>query len=408
MTKGAFAALIRVRGVPKALPRQQAPDRIRAQYTKSIQGIMAWVLGRVKAELYPQLKTLTEQASRVATTDANTTDETKITHKAIPGATRKGRLGQELRARAILWEWPEGRGFRVSVEWYEVSNGLTYGHPPTGKIFEAGQEKEALAEFERIAAVTGSKKTKVKSTEPAPAVLEAVPAVAAAAGPGVAITEAELAASEAQILELAAAVGDDAIGATLDRLRAEVAARFTRGRLTGLVDPFAEATAAFQAGQLNAQLREAVALDVVGAEPWLKAAVNEFTGENVALIRTIPARFFDEIETLIKREAADGARWETLVDGIEERYDVSRSRSKIIARDQVGKFYGDLNRVRQTDLGIVRFIWRTMRDNRVRPEHDMYDGNSYEWGSAPEGGPGEPVLCRCYADPDLNSVALAA
>jgi SPP1 gp7 family putative phage head morphogenesis protein len=274
MTKGAFAALLRVRGVPrKPLPRQQPPDRIRVAYTKRLQAIMKWAQSRVVAELYPALKTLTENASRVATTDA-----------------------QEV----------------------------------------------------------------------------------------------------------------DAIGRIVDELRAEFLKRYPRSKLTSIVDPFAEATADFQAEQLNAQLREAVAVDVVGSESWLQASIDEFTAENVALIRTIPDRYFNEIETLVKREAADGARWETLVDGIEERYDVSRSRSKIIARDQVGKFYGDLNRVRQTDVGITRFVWRTMRDNRVRPEHEDLDGHSFEWSSAPEGGPGEPVLCRCYADPDLDSVNLDA
>lgn len=196
----------------------------------------------------------------------------------------------------------------------------------------------------------------------------------------------------------------DALTVKLDTLRARAAVLFGREKLAGIVEPFAEQTEKFQAEQLNRQLREAVSIDVVGSEPWIGKAVEEFTQENVALIRTIPSRYFDEIETLVRREAADGVRWEELVDGIEERYDVSRSRSKILARDQVGKFYGDLNRVRQTDLGITRFIWRTVRDNRVRPEHADIDGESFAWGSAPDGGPGEAVLCRCYAEPDLTSV----
>lgn len=196
----------------------------------------------------------------------------------------------------------------------------------------------------------------------------------------------------------------DKLGDAIDKLRAEFDRRYSRQRLRGLVQPYAERTATFQATQLNRQMRAAVALDVVGSEPWLGAAVEDFVRENVALIKTIPSRYFDEIETLVSREAADGARWETMVKGIEDRYDVSRSRAKIIARDQVGKFYADLNRVRQSDLGISRFVWRTMRDNRVRPEHEELDGQSFTWGNAPDGGPGEAVLCRCYADPDLSSV----
>lgn len=363
ITKGAFKALLLAQGkLPRVLPRQQHPDLIAAAYTKKIQAIMRRVHALTKERLTPLLKQATEEASRIATTDAEE-EQTKVTHKEIPGKVRKGRLGQELRARAILWEWPDGVGFRVSTEWYEVANGLTYGHPARGQIFEGTQRAEAEAAFEKL--------------------------------------QGKIAVEEAAPVEAGAL---DAIGVELDALRAQVAALFTREKLAGIVDPFASATEKFQAEQLNRQLREAVAVDVVGSEPWLAKASVEFTRENVALIRTIPSRYFDEIETLVRREAADGARWETLVDGIEERYDVSRSRSKIIARDQVGKFYGDLNRVRQTDLGITRFIWRTVRDNRVRPEHADIDGHTFTWGSAPDGGPGEAVLCRCYAEPDLSTV----
>jgi SPP1 gp7 family putative phage head morphogenesis protein len=171
------------------------------------------------------------------------------------------------------------------------------------------------------------------------------------------------------------------------------------------VQPVAEELARFHAAQLNAQLRAAVGVDVVGSEPWLGPAIDEFTAENVALIKSIPTRFFDDLETHLKRELADGARWEQLTALVEERYGVAKSRAELIARDQAGKFFGDLNRVRQTDLGIERFVWRTMRDNRVREEHEERDGETYFWKDPPDGEtPGEPVLCRCYAEPDLSGL----
>jgi SPP1 gp7 family putative phage head morphogenesis protein len=200
------------------------------------------------------------------------------------------------------------------------------------------------------------------------------------------------------------AAGSDVVGVTIDELRQESERLFSRARLARLAEPTAQDTQRFQAAQLNRQLAEVVTVDVVGtAAPWLDETIDEFTRENVALIKTIPSRFFDEIETTIRRESADGARWEDIAESIAERYDVSRSRSRLIARDQVGKFYGDLNRVRQGDLGITRFVWRTVRDNRVREEHQELDGEVFTWGEAPEGGPGEAVLCRCYADPVIES-----
>jgi hypothetical protein len=197
----------------------------------------------------------------------------------------------------------------------------------------------------------------------------------------------------------------DNIGEAIDRAERKFFEEWTRARMARLVRPIGEEIERLHSAGLNRQLRAVVGVDAVGGEPWLGRAVDEFTAENVALIRSIPTRFFDDLETNLKRELADGARFEELIGIVEERYGVSQSRATLIARDQSGKFYGDLNRVRQTDLGIERFTWRTARDNRVREEHEDRDGEVYTWSAPPEGEtPGEPVNCRCYAEPDLKGL----
>lgn len=194
------------------------------------------------------------------------------------------------------------------------------------------------------------------------------------------------------------------VGATVDEIEAEYFAKWSRKRFAKVVQPIAQNTEAFQAMQLNRQIRDVVSIDVVGAEPWLGDAIAEFTTENVSLIKSVPTRLFDDLEQHLTRGIADGLRWEELASTIEERFKVSTARAELIARDQVGKFFGDLNRVRQTDLGVTRFVWRTSNDDRVREEHQEREGESYQWANAPEGGPGEPVLCRCYAEPDLKDL----
>lgn len=201
--------------------------------------------------------------------------------------------------------------------------------------------------------------------------------------------------------------GDDELGDIIDEMAREYWETWTRKEFSKVVRPIASETADFNATQLNKQLSaalgEANSVDVVGAEPWLAKSVEVFTRENVALIKSVPAQFFSELEKSLSKEIADGARWEELAAIVEERYSVSESRAELIARDQVGKFNGDLARVRQTELGVSRFIWRTMGDERVREDHQAYNGNSYEWSEAPEGGPGEPIQCRCYSEPDIAS-----
>jgi SPP1 gp7 family putative phage head morphogenesis protein len=194
----------------------------------------------------------------------------------------------------------------------------------------------------------------------------------------------------------------------IDEIRDRYFEEWSRKEFVKVVRPVAVEVADFDAVQLNKQLSaalgEAMAVDVVGDEPWLNDAIADFTRENVALLKSIPEQFFTELEKTLSADIADGARWEDMAADVEDRYGVASSRAELIARDQVGKFNGDLNRVRQTDLGITKFVWRTMGDERVREEHQQRNGQSYEWSDPPDGEtPGEPISCRCYAEPDVLS-----
>lgn len=198
------------------------------------------------------------------------------------------------------------------------------------------------------------------------------------------------------------------LGDILDEISDTYFDKWTNREFSKVVRPVADETARFEAGQLNKQLSAAIgermALNIVGDEPWLQKAVDDFVRENVALLKSIPTTFFDELEKSLSREIADGSRWEDLAETIEERYSVSESKAELIARDQVGKFNGDLNRTRQTSLGIKKFTWRTMGDERVRDDHVARNGVTYEWSDPPEGEtPGEPIQCRCWAEGDVMS-----
>lgn len=179
-------------------------------------------------------------------------------------------------------------------------------------------------------------------------------------------------------------------------------AEFGPEKLRPVASAIARETNAMHKREMAAQIKAAIAIDVPFRDPTILALVEDFTAENVALIRTIPARMFDDVESTLLRDLRKGLRWEEIAPEIEDRFSVSESRAELIARDQVGKFYGDLNATRQADLGVTRFVWRTARDNRVRAEHMEREGKSYEWSDPPEGEiPGDPINCRCQGEPDL-------
>jgi len=152
-----------------------------------------------------------------------------------------------------------------------------------------------------------------------------------------------------------------------------------------------------------AELTRVLALDVTQGGK-LTALYDAWAAENVALIESIPAQFFAEIETKVKDAVSSGRLTRDVVKEIQGRYGVAESRAKLIARDQIGKLNGDLTKQRQTSLGIESYIWSTSRDERVRDMHRDLEGTEHRWDDPPvtnpqgdRNHPGGDFQCRCVA-----------
>jgi uncharacterized protein with gpF-like domain len=111
---------------------------------------------------------------------------------------------------------------------------------------------------------------------------------------------------------------------------------------------------------------------------------------------------------------------------------MSLNRASLIAVDQAHKINASLNQLRSEELGSISYIWRTADDERVRGNpsgkypnvpksrnHFLRDDKEFLWkpwgGSEKtrpvnasgkkipdppkEGNPGEPINCRCIAEP---------
>jgi SPP1 gp7 family putative phage head morphogenesis protein len=202
------------------------------------------------------------------------------------------------------------------------------------------------------------------------------------------------------------------------RVRAAVhgiAARFARnitpGKLAPLAAQVAQRTSDFQKAQLTAQFKDVLTVAPFIHDVGLATAAEAFTTENIALIRTVPERYFAELADTVGSMIETGARAATIAAEIERRYEVSETNAARIANDQVGKFFGDLNDTRQRALGLTQAVWATARDNRVRDAHRNLNGQVYKLGEGlvnPDTGerilPGQDVNCRCQGLPDVDQL----
>lgn len=210
-----------------------------------------------------------------------------------------------------------------------------------------------------------------------------------------------------ELAEHARERGDGLIDLTdkLHKLAKAAADLIEPKQLWWLADQYGKRTADFQKAQLGLATRAVLGVDLASLEPNVTAHVGGWVAQNVGLIKSIPQQYASDVEGKVLGAVRSGTRWETLAGEIEDRYGIATRRAQLIARDQVGKLYGNLNEERQTALGVTGYVWRTSQDSRVRDEHEEREGETFEWDDAPEDGhPGEAVNCRCYAEPDFSGI----
>lgn len=199
-------------------------------------------------------------------------------------------------------------------------------------------------------------------------------------------------------------IGDD-IADLMTSVRVGFGDLFPDDDLEEIARNIANDTDAFNSKQIRKVIAGMVGADPFIPEPWLEREINIFVRQNVALIKSIPEQWFNQTEEIIFRGFRQGLRFEEMIPEIRDRYGKTKRRAELIARDQIGKLNGQLTQLRQQSLGIDKYIWRTVGDSRVRPEHRAREGKIFKWNSPPpDGHPGEAIQCRCWAEPVLAPI----
>jgi SPP1 gp7 family putative phage head morphogenesis protein len=134
--------------------------------------------------------------------------------------------------------------------------------------------------------------------------------------------------------------------------------------------------------------------------PRVQTALEKGRNDARELITKAAKDLEDDLNDVLLDPDNFGLRHEEIRDLLIDRGNVSASRAELIARDQTLKVNASVARAGHEDAGFDKYIWSTSMDERVRPEHEVLEGQifSYSIGS-PEGNPGDPVQCRCVALP---------
>lgn len=131
--------------------------------------------------------------------------------------------------------------------------------------------------------------------------------------------------------------------------------------------------------------------------------INAVTQTNVELINVAYKEHYAKIQELVIKGAREGISSKLIGKEISDLTGVSKSKAEFWDQDQSSKFFGEVTRFNQTSAGYDGFIWRSVRDSRVRLTHQELEGKFFLWskgtGISGREFPGRDYRCRCFAEP---------
>lgn len=178
-------------------------------------------------------------------------------------------------------------------------------------------------------------------------------------------------------------------------------------------------TSEFNKKQVKKIYKQALSVDIFLSEPYLIETLNSFTLINTSFLRRYGDEYADRIGEIALNAVRTGLTANEAAKQIRTQYRwLTKNKAKLIARDQIGKLDGQLSMLRHGQLGVTRYVWRTSLDERVRgnpsgrypfavPSHWDLEGKIFDWvgkNASPIGPPGNPILCRCVAEPILEDI----
>ena len=186
--------------------------------------------------------------------------------------------------------------------------------------------------------------------------------------------------------------------ATTDTMRANIIkAAIGIGLLLAIraiLSDLSEQTKASVAGKAGLKFEPSMA-DLLTAEPLAE----QFTER----LRTYLGLKLAKLKKLVEENRLAGGRPDKLRKIFEEWARQTKRGVSTLSEHEAAKIVTAHRRALAQRLGISEYVWRTMRDSRVRKCHWVLEGTTQNWENPPviddrtglRGGPGEAANCRC-------------
>jgi SPP1 gp7 family putative phage head morphogenesis protein len=130
----------------------------------------------------------------------------------------------------------------------------------------------------------------------------------------------------------------------------------------------------------------------------LKLFIKDFADEQILLLR-------EDVEKAVFA----GIRAESLQKVIRDRFEVSESKAKFLAKQEINLLTSKYKQAKYKDAGIKKYKW-SISNVRTRPDHKALDGKIFSYDDPPitnratgaKNNPSEDYGCNCVAIPIIE------
>ncbi len=142
----------------------------------------------------------------------------------------------------------------------------------------------------------------------------------------------------------------------------------------------------------------------------------DYTDNMKLWIRKFSEEMIADLRIMVDKNAVEGFRFDKLISAIQNRYSVTESKAKFLARQETSLFMAEFRKRRYAEAGVISYRWRTSGDARVRDDHAKLNGKIFSYDNPPivdsatgrKANPGQDFQCRCIDEPILVSLMEAA
>ncbi|MGO7089479.1 phage minor head protein [Rhizobium leguminosarum] len=146
--------------------------------------------------------------------------------------------------------------------------------------------------------------------------------------------------------------------------------------------------------------------------PAMRDIMDATIHQNVALIKSIPAQYLEQVEGIVMRGVQSGRDLGQVSKDLQDRLGVTRRRAALISKDQNNKATAAFNKARQVELGLTEAVWvhsgggRESRPSHLKAGREQTRYTISEGWFDPAVGqkiqPGELIHCKCVGRPVIK------